>query len=117
MPQRWQWSRNAAGEEPYTITFHNDGYLRWNDQKNYGWWSYIYSAELDVGYFIIEFTAGKGLPRRHVFQQIADDKAILLPRDHGVYTQEQLWHSKKSIAHSNTETIELYKAACGAKRA
>ena len=112
MPQRWQWSRNVAGGgSGGTITFLKDGYLRWNDQKNYGWWSYIYSGELDVGYFIIEFTAGKGLPRRHVFQQIADDKAILLPRDHGVYAQVQLLHSKKSIANSNTDTVELYKAA------
>ena len=112
MPQRWQWSRNVAGGgSGGTITFLNDGYLRWNEQKNYGWWSYIYSGELDVGYFIIEFHAGNGLPMRHVFEQIEDDRAILLPRDHGVYTQEQWWHSKKSIVHANNETVELRKAA------
>jgi len=70
MQQRWQWYRNAPDEKPYTITFLKHGYLRWNDQKNYGWWSYIYSGELDVGYFIIELHAGSGLPRRHVFEQI-----------------------------------------------
>ena len=108
MPQRWQWSRNAAGEEPYTITFLKNGYLRWNEKKNCGWWSYKYSVEHDVGYFIIEFSAGKGIPKRHVFQQIEEDRAILLPPNHGVYTQEQLW-SKKSIVHANTESIELKK--------
>ena len=109
MPQTWQWSRSAEDEEPYTITFLKHGYLRWNDEKNYGWWSYIYSSELDVGYFIIEFTAGKGPPKRHVFQQIDDNTALLLPRNHSVYAQEELWHSKKSVVHLNTETIKLTK--------
>ena len=109
MPQRWQWSRNAACEEPYTITFLKHGYIRWNEQKNYGWWSYSYSEEHDVGYLIIEFTAGRGPERRHVFQHIDEDRAILLPPNHDVYTQEHLWHFKRSIRHANTETIELKK--------
>jgi len=110
MPQRWQWSRNAAGDEkPYTITFLDHGYLLWNEQKNYGWWSYIYSSELDVGYFFIEFSAGKGTPKRHVFEQIETDKAILLSPNHGVYTQQHWWHYKTSVVHANTEALELKK--------
>ena len=83
MPQRWQWSRNAAGDEkPYTITFLDHGYLLWNEQKNYGWWSYIYSSELDVGYFFIEFSAGKGTPKRHVFEHMEENyEASLANRD------------------------------------
>ena len=81
-----------------------------NDQDRLGWWSYIYSEGDDVGYFFIEFAAGKGHLKRHVFEQTEDDRAILLPATHSVYTQEELWHSNKSCVHTNTETIELKKS-------
>ena len=109
MPQHWLWCRNAAGEKPVAITLFKKGYLHWNEQRNYGWWDYSYDEKHDVGYFIIEFTAGKSPEKRHFFVQVEDDRAILLPPNHSVYTQEHLWYFKRSVVHANTETIELKK--------
>ena len=67
MPQHWLWCRNAAGEKPVAITLFKKGYLHWNEQKNYGWWDYSYDEKHDVGYFIIEFTAGKALHRGDMY--------------------------------------------------
>ena len=112
MAGHWQWSRNKAGEEPYTITFLSGGYIRWNGKWNRGWWNqtvaYFHEPKKTFVCVTVEFAACWGPKRRHFFV-IEGDRAILLPPNHSVYTQEHLWHFKWSVVHANTETIELKK--------
>jgi hypothetical protein len=63
------------------------------------WGRWIYTFVDSTGLLLIEFAAGKGYPRRHVFEQVAADR-FELAKDHPLYTEEELW-SKNSMMHTN----------------
>ena len=120
MPNRtmthWNWSRNNfnIGEAPYTITLLEGGYTRWNGRWNNGWWDEtgaFFHEPTNKSFicFIIEFAADMGPKRRHFFVKTALNKAVLLPPEHCVYTQNDVWHFKDSKVHANTTSIELHK--------
>ena len=108
MPQQWLWLMMKE-ETPglvYSpgnfITLLEHGYLKWNGQRNHGFWSYVFSQENDVGYFFIEFSATNKKPyRRHAFEQLDNDTCILLPAEHSTYKDETKWNSRQSLIHTN----------------
>ena len=112
MAGHWQWTRNKPDEEPYTITFLSGGYIRWNGKWNRGWWdqtvAYFHEPKKTFVCFTVEFAAGWGPKWRHFF--VSEGDRAMLPPDHCVYTQENVWHYEDSNVHVNTETIELTKA-------
>ena len=115
MAGHWQWTRNKPDEEPYTITLLEGGFIRWNGQWNNGWWDQTQAffgepSNKWLDCFTIEFAAGSGPKRRHLFVQIAKDRAVLVPPKMPVYTQEDAWHFKDSKVHRNRGTIELKRA-------
>ena len=90
------------------------GFIRWNGQWNNGWWDQTQAffggpSNKLLDCFTIEFAAGIGPKRRHLFVQMAEDRAVLVPREMPAYTQEDAWHFKDSKVHMNRETIELKK--------
>ena len=114
MSGHWQWSRNKPDEEPFTITLLEGGFIRWNGQWNNGWWDkwQVYLGQPTnewVGCFAIEFAAGRGPKKRHLFVQIENDRAVLVQPTMPAYTQEAVWHFKDSVNHRNRDTIELKK--------
>ena len=114
MAGHWQWTRNKPDEEPYTITLLEGGYIRWNGRWNNGWrdeTGAFFHEPTNKSFicFIIEFAADIGPKRRHFFVKTALNKAVLLPPEHCVYTQNDVWHFKGSKVHANTTSIELHK--------
>ena len=97
-------------ESVQEITLLDDGYLQWNGKKNYGWWKYAYDQGTDAGFFFIEFSASNTFPhRRHVFQQIDDNTAMLLSAECSIYEDDRYWQSTKSRVHTNEMKVFLQK--------
>ena len=79
--------------------------------RAYGRWIYIFDENNGTGWMFIEFAAGSGNPRRHVFSQCDDDVFELIPADaeNPLYNNEELW-SQWSELHTNTGMVLLQKA-------
>ena len=63
------------------------------------WGRWMYTFVDSTGLLLLEFAAGRGYPRRHVFEQVAADR-FELAKDHQFYTEEELW-SPSSKMHTN----------------
>ena len=63
------------------------------------WGRWMYTFVDSTGLLLIEFAAGSGYPRRHVFHQVTTDR-FELAKDHQFYTEEELW-SPNSKMHTN----------------
>ena len=63
------------------------------------WGRWMYTFVDSTGLLLLEFAAGRGYLRRHVFVQVAADR-FELAKDHQFYTEEELW-SPSSKMHTN----------------
>ena len=79
--------------------------------RAYGRWIYIFDENNGTGWMFIEFAAGSGNPRRHVFSQCDDDVFELIPADaeNTLYNNEEFW-SQWSELHTNKGRVLLHKA-------
>ena len=86
--------------------------------RGYGRWIYVFDEASGTGWMFIEFAAGSGYPRRHVFSQQDDDVFELIPADANspLYNNEARW-SPRSILHTNKGMVLLKKANIQAREA
>ena len=79
--------------------------------RGYGRWIYLFDEASGTGWMFIEFAAGSGYPRRHVFSQQDDDVFELIPTDSSeIYKNETLW-SPQSRDQTNKGRVLLKKQA------
>ena len=79
--------------------------------RGYGRWIYIFDEGSGTGWMCIEFTAGNGYPRRHVFCQQNDDMFELIPTaSSAMYKNDALW-SPNSLLHTNKGRVLLKKGS------
>ena len=79
--------------------------------RGYGRHIYVFDETTGAGWMFIEFTAGTGYPRRHVFSQQDDDMFELIPTDSSeMYKNEALW-SPNSLLHTNKGRVLLKKGS------
>ena len=80
--------------------------------RGYGRHIYVFDESTGTGWMFIEFTAGTGYPRRHVFSQQDDDVFELIPADanNELYNNAALW-SPQSLLHTNKGRVLLKKGS------
>ena len=86
--------------------------------RGYGRHIYEFDVPTGTGWMYIEFTAGRGHPKRHLFWQQDDDVFELIRFDYNNprYTNEARW-SPQSPPHENEGKVLLKKANIQAREA
>ena len=98
MYQQWTWCCN--GKDVAAIHLQADGMVRWGDQRLgcCGRWHYFWDEKVG-GFFLLEFSAGNRIRKRHILTQIDDERFMLLPTNSVNYDND--WWSPSSELHRN----------------
>ena len=114
--QEWQWC--CDGQPVGVITLLSDHSVKWQsnvkrqeDAASCGRWDYKWSPAIG-GWFIVEFSSRHASTwRKHVFEQVDDDLAKLLPVCHPAYTAATWFPYSKGHTNSQTADVTMTKIA------
>ena len=84
--------------------------VKFNCEDNVGYWRYFWLPDDGPCYMVIEFKASrKGMHlRRHCLVQTMENTFELLPPDHPVYQQDDVWKHSKEV-HQNAFPIVMQR--------